>query len=103
MLTLGIGNTRFGCTKSSIGLYSTFQTFVEEAEDVDWENITEEYFLQKLTQFLYSPRGAKYKTQFKFSSNLHCGDLAPSVLVSSINYQHMGFESASEWVPAMDR
>eukprot|EP00092_Neocalanus_flemingeri_P040503 GFUD01044108.1.p1 GENE.GFUD01044108.1~~GFUD01044108.1.p1 ORF type:complete len:1044 (-),score=198.42 GFUD01044108.1:97-3228(-) len=80
-----------------------YKKFAEEAEEVDWENITEEYFLKKLTQFLYSPRGAKYKNQFKFSSNLECGQLAPSVLVSSINYQHMGFESASEWVPAMDR
>jgi len=80
-----------------------YKKFVEESETVDWENISEDYFLQKLTQFLYSPRGAKYKTQFKFSSNLQCGQLAPSVLVSSINYQHTGFESASEWVPAMDR
>jgi len=80
-----------------------YKKFVEESEEVDWENISEEYFLKKLTQFLYSPRGAKYKTQFKFSNQLECGQLAPSVLVSSINYQHIGFESASEWVPAMDR
>ena len=25
------------------------------------------------------------------------------MLVSQINYQHTGFESASEWIPAMDR
>ena len=70
---------------------------------VRWDNITEEYFLEKLTQFLFSPRGAKYKNQFKFSSKLSCGKLAPSVLVSSINYQHKEFDSASQWVPAMDR
>ena len=26
-----------------------------------------------------------------------------SVLVSSIDYKHVGFASASEWVPAFDR
>lgn len=83
--------------------HKEFKWFVEEAEVVRWDNITEEYFLEKLTQFLFSPRGAKYKNQFKFSSKLSCGKLAPSVLVSSINYQHREFDSASQWVPAMDR
>ena len=76
--------------------------------EVDWRNLNEDFFMEKLTQFLFSPGGAKYKNQFKFSSSLECGSRGknvsrPRVLVSQINYQHKSFNSASEWVPAMDR
>lgn len=82
-----------------------FQAYVEgeTGSTVDWDHISDEDFKRNLTQFLFSPRGARYKNQFKFSSELLCGDLSPDILVSTINYQHVGFQSASEWVPAMDR
>lgn len=87
-----------------------YKIFVEETDkEVDWTRLSEEFFMEKLIQFLFSPRGAKYKNQFKFSSSLECGSgtrdnvSRPRVLVSQINYQHTGFESASEWIPAMDR
>ena len=70
---------------------------------MDWDDISEESFMRNLTQFLFSPRGARYKNQLKFSSGLQCGGQSPHILVSTINYQHVGFQSASEWVPAMDR
>ena len=75
----------------------------ETGGGVDWDNISEESFMRNLTQFLFSPRGARYKNQLKFSSGLQCGAQSPHILVSTINYQHVGFQSASEWVPAMDR
>ena len=82
-----------------------WQGYVEEeaGRAVDWDNVSEQDFKRNLTQFLFSPRGARYKNQFKFSSDLLCGDQSPDILVSTINYQHVGFQSASEWVPAMDR
>ena len=92
--------------KSVDSWLTEFRSFVQEADhQVDWASITEEFFMEKLTQFLFSPRGARYKTQFKFSSSLECGSGSdsPRVLVSQINYQHISFNSASEWVPAMDR
>ena len=81
---------------------------MEETDHVEWDNLQEEFFMRKLTQFLFSPRGAKYKNQFKFSDSLECGggtdgNNVSKVLVSQINYQHISFQSASEWVPAMDR
>ena len=84
---------------------SSLQAYVEveTGGEVDWDNISEESFLSNLTQFLFSPRGARYKNQLKFSSALECGARSPHILVSTINYQHVGFQSASEWVPAMDR
>ena len=76
---------------------------LETGGGVDWDNMSEEAFLGNLTQFLFSPRGARYKNQLKFSSSLECGAKSPHILVSTVNYQHVGFQSASEWVPAMDR
>ena len=68
-----------------------------------WKGMTEKEFRGKLSQFLFSPSGAKYKPQFKFSGELQCGKDSPPVIVSTISYQHKLFESATEWVPAMDK
>ena len=54
--------------------------FVEETDsEVDWTRLSEDFFMEKLTQFLFSPRGAKYKNQFKFSSSLECGSKGKNV------------------------
>ena len=84
---------------------SEYKDFVERSNSVDWDSLEEEFFMKTLTQFLFSPQGAKYKNQFKFSKPLECGssESTPRILVSQINYQHKSFKSASEWVPAMDR
>ena len=75
--------------------HTQYMQFVEQLEDgtrPDWSNITEQFFSARLTQFLFSPRGAKYKTQFKFAEpGLQCGVTAPPILVSYIQYQHIGF------------
>eukprot|EP00090_Calanus_glacialis_P022071 TRINITY_DN34049_c0_g1_i2.p1 TRINITY_DN34049_c0_g1~~TRINITY_DN34049_c0_g1_i2.p1 ORF type:complete len:564 (-),score=121.57 TRINITY_DN34049_c0_g1_i2:171-1631(-) len=88
--------------KSVDSWHKELKKYVSEDSSPSWEHITPEYFQQKLSQFLHSPRGAKYKSQFKFSGDLRCGEPAPPVLVSIINYQHGNLESASHWVPAMD-
>ena len=88
--------------KSVDSWHKEFKKYAEEDSSPSWNNITPEYFHHKLSQFLHSPRGAMYKSQFQFSSDLKCGEPAPPVLVSIINYQHVNLESASHWVPAMD-
>ena len=45
-------------------------------------------FSSSLTQFLYSPTGAKYRTGFKFSEDLKCGNSSPEILLSEITYTH---------------
>merc|ERR1719445_2606791 len=47
--------------------------------------------------------GAKYRIMFKFSSDLECGQAAPRVLLSCMEFSHVMYQSASEWVPAYDR
>eukprot|EP00095_Tigriopus_kingsejongensis_P012251 snap_masked-scaffold472_size162276-processed-gene-0.4 protein:Tk12251 transcript:snap_masked-scaffold472_size162276-processed-gene-0.4-mRNA-1 annotation:"hypothetical protein DAPPUDRAFT_306990" len=64
-------------------------------------NNTEFYF--RLTQFLFSPNGAKYRTNFQFDQNIICGQESPSVMLSTIQFTHHLFEGPSEHIPAMNK
>ena len=56
--------------------------FVDSLEDLD--NIDDEKFNEKLTQFLFSPSGGRYRHLFAFEDevSLTCGKPAPKVVVS---------------------
>jgi len=93
----------------SIDSWTTaFKGFLSELDpsnsaDFQWSSLNRESFQERLSHFLFSPTGAKYRPMFKFDGTLVCGQPAPTVLVSSVDYKHVGFASASEWVPAFDR
>ena len=71
--------------------------------DFSWSSLTDSGFQTSLSHFLYSPAGAKYRIMFKFSGELECGLPAPRVLISCMEFSHVMYESASQWVPAYDR
>ena len=77
---------------------------------------SEEYFRDKLTQFLFSPKGAIFQVlgfkyipitksffqpNFWFSEPLKCGEPAPDVLLQTIPFSHKRFDSSTVWIPAM--
>ena len=66
-------------------------------------HLNESMFHAKLTQFLFSPRGGKYRPQFKFETDPVCGKSATKVLLSDFNFVHKLFEGPVEHVPAMNR
>ena len=68
-----------------------------------WDKLNHTQFQSQLSHFLFSPSGAKYRIQFQWAGQLECGRPAPPVAVSTIDFSHVGFQSASEWVPAYDR
>ena len=43
--------------------------------------ICEAFFKEKLTQFLFSPSGAKFMREFVFDGTIKCGEPAPDVSV----------------------
>lgn len=47
------------------------------------KNISQQFFNEKITQYLFSPRGAKFKSDFVFdnATTLKCGDPAPKIQV----------------------
>ncbi|XP_069951253.1 patched domain-containing protein 3-like [Cherax quadricarinatus] len=64
---------------------------------------SEEEFLDQLSQFLFSPNGSPYRSRnFRFSSNLNCTQMAPTVTISSINYRHTLMSTSKEEIKAME-
>jgi Niemann-Pick C1 protein len=63
-----------------------FRVFVQMhfKKDIELEGLTDEEWSVYLSQFLYSSKGAAYNVNFKFQSQLECGQPAPRVKVSSV-------------------
>ena len=62
--------------------------YVDSLEEID--SMSDDLFNEKLTQYLFSPGGGKYRHLFEFSNNeteteLRCGKAAPKVIVSYYN------------------
>lgn len=57
--------------------------YVRSIDEID--NASEDFFNEKLTQYLFSPSGGKYRHHFKFENHtqLKCGQIAPKVIVST--------------------
>lgn len=50
--------------------------------DVLTDNVTEDAFSKYLSQFLWSPNGARFQKNFKFDGKFECGKPSPPVIVS---------------------
>merc|ERR1719334_737019 len=89
--------------------YTKFKNYTEENDLVDgkhWFDVFRDdkmTFYRILTQFLFSPSGAKYRGSFNFMNDLVCGEAASQVLLSSIELTHKLFSGPSEWIPAMNK
>ena len=58
-------------------------------------------FYFRLTQFLYSPKGAEYQKNFHFQDMLKCGNFSPHIELTQIEFTHRLFNGSTEHVPAM--
>jgi len=75
-------------------------------EDKQWiENAQENNmkFYQILTNFLFSPSGAKYKGSFHYANDLICGEANSDIMLTSIELTHKLFSGPAEWIPAMNK
>ena len=82
--------------KSVEGWYPGFKQYVNShfraAAPIPSHPLEEEEFSRYLTQYLFSPSGSRFQPNFQFSSPLQCGQPAPPVLVSSIQFIHPKLE-----------
>ena len=90
--------------------YSKFKEYAETNHLVNethgWFHVFQEdqsQFYKILTQFLFSPSGARYRGNFNFMRDLVCGEAASEILLSSIELTHKLFHGPSEWIPAMNK
>ena len=69
-----------------------------------YTHVNQSFFQAKLVQFLYSPRGAKYKSQFFYADREPlCGDLNTTINFSFLRFHHFRFEGPQESIPSMNR
>ena len=63
-----------------------FKHFLEENFDLDFDEtkvaLEEDFLSERLTQFLFSERGAVFMKKFVFQGEIVCGQAASRVLVS---------------------
>ena len=72
--------------------------------DGDYKQFSNDsYFYHKLTQFMFSPRGAKYRSQIKFEFEPWCGYTAPNIMMTDMTFTHKVFKGPKEHIPAMNR
>ena len=83
--------------------FKEFEQSVNDSSSPTEQDRSVSKFQEHLSHFLFSPLGAKYRSLFKFEGDLTCGQPAPEVIVSAVDFQFAGFRSAKEWVPGMER
>lgn len=79
-----------------------FKDFVLKHYDKDIRTLvlTDKEWKFYLSKFLFSPEGGKFQAQFRFANKLKCGEEAPDVIVSTINFNFHKFEERDEYIPA---
>jgi len=85
--------------------YNEFKKYTEK-NFLDGESVLsmyEEEYHDKLTQFLYSPIGSKYRFFFTNDGVLTCGEPAPTTQISMMSFQHHLMSGPEEQIPAMNR
>lgn len=80
-----------------------FREFVYTYYDEDFyeEPLTDYQFKKYLSRFLHTNSGGKYQANFRFKTKLECGELAPDIIVSTIEFKYRRFGDRSNYIPAM--
>ncbi|KAK3928566.1 Patched domain-containing protein 3 [Frankliniella fusca] len=85
--------------------WSGFQRYVavHNNKDIRTDILSDQDFKQSLSDFLFSPTGARYQKNFKFSEILVCGKPAPNITVSYIEFHFKKFKDSPSSVIAMNK
>ena len=82
--------------------WSPFKTFVEERTNLTG-HVSEDIggqFPSLLSEFLHSAEGARYKSDFKFETDLLCGQPAPDITASKCKIDYFHFSGPETHIPA---
>lgn len=71
--------------------------------DLMKDNVTDEKFYKMLGTYLWSPKGARFQKNFKFSENFTCGHPVPPIEISTIDFIFMPFTGPEQYLPAMNK
>ncbi|KXJ77899.1 hypothetical protein RP20_CCG006239, partial [Aedes albopictus] len=79
-----------------------FQDFVYTHYDKDIGEVVlgEADFAHYLSKFLYSHEGGRYQIKFKFATKLQCGEPAPNITATAIDFKFRPFSEREEYIPS---
>lgn len=82
---------------------SPFHDFVSTYYDVNFfnETLNDYDFRYYLSKFLHTQSGGKYRANFRFKKPLECGEPAPEITVSTIDFKYKRFNGRNNYLPAM--
>ncbi|KAK5643298.1 hypothetical protein RI129_007143 [Pyrocoelia pectoralis] len=72
-------------------------------KDMFKETLSTNEFNLFLSKFLFSPKGARFQANFRFTDELQCGIPTTNITMSSINFQLRHFDGPKEYLPAMHK
>lgn len=67
------------------------------------ELVGDESFNERLTQFLFGSVGSKHRLLLSYDSEITCGQPAPAINMSMIQFTHRLMSGPKEQIPAMNR
>ncbi|XP_062553950.1 patched domain-containing protein 3-like [Armigeres subalbatus] len=79
-----------------------FQDFVHTNYDTDIGEVvlSDVDFRKYLSKFLYSHEGGRYQMNFKFATKLQCGEPAPNITVTTIDFKFRPFSEREDYIPS---
>uniref|UniRef100_A0AAG5CW11 SSD domain-containing protein n=2 Tax=Anopheles atroparvus TaxID=41427 RepID=A0AAG5CW11_ANOAO len=79
-----------------------FQDFVytHYDKDIAVDTLSDSNFRKYLTKFLFSYEGGRYQMNIKFADKLKCGQPAPNITVSTMDFKFKPFKEREEYLPA---
>ncbi|GAB0092699.1 NPC intracellular cholesterol transporter 1 homolog 1b-like [Sergentomyia squamirostris] len=78
-----------------VSTYYEKDLFTDSVSDYAWR--------MYLSKFLFSHEGGRYQANFRFEKKLECGQPAPAIRVSGMDYRFKKFFHRDQYVPAMHR
>ena len=80
-----------------------FTDFVHKDDmNSTFQNITNESFLNILSDFLFSKSGSQYRHSFELNEELHCGSPVGNISATSFEIEYLAFDGPSEHVPGKE-
>lgn len=85
--------------------YLTFKSYhsITFPEDPPLLNATWDLVQERLVQFLFSDKGAKYQYLFDFKGKLECGGKLPEIEIHIMEYDHIVLDQSQKGIEAMNR
>ena len=80
--------------------WGPFQTYLEDRHNYSSPSQYSDQFPSLLSQFLFSPEGARYKSEFRLAAPLTCGLPAPPILASRCQIDFLQFSGPETHIPA---